>query len=168
MLINGGTIHIAEEIKRAVTDALGDVAAVIKDGKAVAGAGAVEMELAKNLRCYARSLNGRVQLAVLAYAEAMEVVPRTLAENAGLDSIDVLTKLRSAHDQDQDKFGLNVFTGEIIDAWDHGIIEPLKIKTQALSSATEVAEMILRIDDVILGGSADKNNPSRNLPNHML
>jgi len=166
LLINGGTIHIAEEIKRAVTDALGDVAAVIKEGKVVTGAGAVEMQLAKNLRSYARSLSGRVQLAVLAYAEAMEVVPITLAENAGLDPIDILTKLRSAHDRDQHDFGLNVFTGEIIDAWSNGIIEPLKIKTQALSSATEVAEMILRIDDVILGNSG-KNNQDHQIPSGM-
>ena len=83
----------------------------------------------------------------------MEVIPRTLAENAGLDPIDVLTELRSAHDQNQTWAGINVFTGKVMDAWKYGVIEPLKIKTQAISSAAEVAEMILRIDDVILGGS---------------
>ncbi len=156
LLVKGSTEHVAEELKRAVHDALGDVAAALRDGAIVAGAGAVEMELAQGLRKYAASLQGREQLAVLAFAEAMEVIPRTLAENAGLDPIDVLAKLRSAHDQGQKWAGINVFTGEVMDAWDEGVIEPLKIKTQALSSAADVAEMILRIDDVILGGSQEK------------
>jgi archaeal chaperonin len=153
ILVKGGTEHVADEIKRAVTDAIGDLAATLKDGKVVTGAGAIEIELAKWLRNYSRSLSGREQLAVQAFAEAMEVVPRTLAENAGLDPIDVLTKLRAEHDQNNKNAGLNVFTGEVMDSWQCGVIEPLKIKTQALSSATEVAEMILRIDDVILGGT---------------
>ena len=153
LLLCGGTEHVAEEMCRAVTDALGDVAASLKEGKVVAGAGAIEMELAKELRRYARTLSGREQLAVNAFAEAMEVIPRTLAENAGLDPIDVLTELRSAHDQNHTWAGINVFTGKVMDAWKYGVIEPLKIKTQAISSAAEVAEMILRIDDVILGGS---------------
>ncbi len=151
LLIKGGTSHVAEEIKRAVTDALGDAAAALKDGFVVAGAGAVEMELTKELRKYASTLSGREQLAVQAFAEAMEVIPRTLAENAGLDQIDVLTQLRFAHDHGQSGAGVNVFTGGVLDAWKEGVIEPLKIKTLALSSAAEVAEMILRIDDVIMG-----------------
>ncbi len=151
LLVHGGTAHVADEIKRAVTDALGDIAASLRDGAVVAGAGAVEMELAKELRKYAGTLRGREQLAVQAFAEAMEVIPRTLAENAGLDPIDMLTQLRSAHDEGQTKAGVNVFTGTVMDAWEQGVIEPLKVKTQALSSAAEVAEMILRIDDVILG-----------------
>jgi archaeal chaperonin len=148
LLVRGGTEHVVEEVKRAVTDALGDLAAVIKEGKVVGGAGAVEMKLAKGLREYANSLTGREQLAVQAFAETMEVIPRTLAENAGLDPIDVLTKLRAASGKWS---GINVFTGEVMDSWLNGVIEPLKIKTQAISSAAEVAEMILRIDDVILG-----------------
>ncbi|MDP3698283.1 MAG: thermosome subunit alpha [Nanoarchaeota archaeon] len=151
LLVRGGTTHVAEEIKRAITDALGDIAAALKDGAVVAGAGAVEIELAKELRKYAGTLRGREQLAVQAFAEAMEVIPRTLAENAGLDPIDMLTQLRSAHDNGQTKAGVNVFTGGIMDAWAEGVIEPLKVKTLALSSAAEVAEMILRIDDVIMG-----------------
>ena len=161
LLIRGGTEHVAEEIKRAVEDALGDLATALKDGKVVAGAGAVEIELAQKLRVYARTLCGREQLAVQAFAEAMETIPRTLAENAGLDPIDVLTKLRAGHDvvigdsevNSKKWLGINVFTGDVMDAWRVGVIEPLKIKTQALSSAVEVAEMILRIDDVILGSS---------------
>ena len=151
LLVCGGTEHVADEIKRAVTDALGDIAAALKEGKVVAGAGAVEMEIARGLRGYARTLSGREQLAVQAFADAVEIIPRTLAENAGLDPIDVLTKLRSAHDQNQKWAGVNVATGATMNAWVYGVIEPLKVKTQALSSASEVAEMILRIDDVILG-----------------
>ena len=154
LLVRGGTEHVAEEIKRAVMDALGDVAASLREGKVVAGAGSIEMELPKGLKIFASTLSGREQLAVQAFAETMEVIPRTLAENAGLDPIDSLTKLRSAHDQNQKWAGINVFSGEAMDAWKAGVIEPLKIKTQALSSAAEVAEMILRIDDVILGGSS--------------
>ncbi|MDO8511195.1 MAG: thermosome subunit alpha [Nanoarchaeota archaeon] len=151
LLVRGRTTHVAEEIKRAVTDALGDIAAALKDGAVVPGAGATEMALAKELRKYAGTLHGREQLAVQAFAEAMEVIPRTLAENAGLDPIDVLTQLRAAHDNGQTRAGVNVFTGGVMDAWAEGVIEPLKVKTLALSSAAEVAEMILRIDDVIMG-----------------
>ncbi|MBT3297297.1 thermosome subunit [archaeon] len=151
LLVKGGTEHVAEEIKRAVIDAIGDLSSALSNGKIVAGAAAVEMELAKKLRYFANSLNGREQLAVLAFAETMEIIPRTLAENAGLDPIDVITQLRTSHNQGEKWIGINVFSGKNINAWEEGIIEPLKIKTQALSSATEVAEMILRIDDVILG-----------------
>ena len=151
LLVRGGTSHVVEEIKRAVTDALGDIAAALRDGAVVPGAGATEMALAKELRKYAGTLRGREQLAVQAFAEAMEVIPRTLAENAGLDPIDVLTQLRAAHDNGQVRAGVNVFTGGVMDAWVEGVIEPLKVKTLALSSAAEVAEMILRIDDVIMG-----------------
>lgn len=160
LLVRGGTEHIADEAKRAVTDALGDLAAAIRDGFVVAGAGAVEMEVAKGLRQYARTLSGREQLAVHAFAETLEVIPRTLAENAGLDPIDVLTKLRSAHDQQQIWAGVDVFSGNVMDAWLQGVLEPLKVKTLALKSATEVAEMILRIDDVITGGAKRSAMPS--------
>ena len=167
ILVYGGTDHVTEEIKRAVTDALGDLAAVLREGSVVAGAGAVEMELAQSLRKFMATVNGREQLALQAFAEAMEIIPRTLAENAGLDPLDVLVKLRAAHDQGKKWAGINVFTGEVMDAWTAGVLEPLKIKTQALSSATEVAEMILRIDDVIMGG-ANRNNinpmPPRGMP----
>ncbi len=156
LLVRGGTAHVAEEVKRAVTDAVGDIAAALKDGKVVAGAGAAEMQLAQGLRKYARTLSGREQLAVQAFADALEIIPRTLAENAGLDPIDILTHLRAAHDLGEKWSGINVFTGKVMDAWQAGVIEPLKIKTQAISSAAEVAEMILRIDDVILGGKKEK------------
>lgn len=155
LLVRGGTEHVVEEVKRAVTDAVGDIAAALKEGKVVAGAGAAEMQLAQGLRKYARSLSGREQLAVHAFADALEIIPRTLAENAGLDPIDILTNLRAAHEQGFKWSGVNVFTGKVMDAWQAGVIEPLKIKTLAISSAADVAEMILRIDDVILGGKKD-------------
>ena len=152
VLIKGGTIHVVAEAKRAMTDAIGDVAAALKTGTVVAGAGAPEIEVARQLRKFANSLSGREQLAVLAFANALEIVPRTLAENAGLDPIDVLTELKAAHDQKRKWAGIDVFRGKVIDSWNAGVIEPLKIKTQAISSASEVAQMILRIDDVIAGG----------------
>ncbi len=156
ILLRGGTEHVVAEIKRAMEDAIGDVAASLKVGKVVAGAGAPEMEVARGLRLFANSLKGREQLAVMAYADAVEVIPRTLAENAGLDPIDVLAELKSAHAKKMRWAGINVFTGKLMDAWKAGVIEPLKIKTQAISSATEVAIMILRIDDVIAAGNLHK------------
>jgi archaeal chaperonin len=163
LLLRGGTQHVVDEVERAVKDAVGDVIASLKVGKVVAGAGAPEVELAKMLRVYATSLSGREQLAVQAFADAMEVIPRTLAENAGLDPIDVLTDLKNQHDQDVKVAGINVFTGKVMDAWKEGVIEPLKIKTQAVKSASEVAELILRIDDVIAGAS-DKGGAPGGMP----
>jgi len=152
-LVRGSTDHVVDEVKRAVDDAIGDCIAALRNNKVVAGAGACEMELAKSLHKFSESFGGREQLAIKAFAEAMEVIPRTLAENAGLDPIDVLTELRSAHDRKEKWAGINVFTGKVMNAWKQGVIEPLKIKTQAVSSAAEVAVMILRIDDVIAGGT---------------
>ena len=159
LLVRGGTEHVVEEVKRAVEDGIKDIAVTLREGKAVGGAGAPEMRLAKGLKKFSAGLEGREQLAVNAFAEAMEVIPRTLAENAGLDPIDVLTKLRAGSNKWN---GVNVFTGEVIDSWKEGVIEPLKIKTQAISSAAEVAEMILRIDDVVMGGKGE----SGPMPHH--
>ncbi|MBT7903775.1 thermosome subunit [Candidatus Woesearchaeota archaeon] len=154
ILIKGGTEHVIAEVKRAVEDAIGDVAAALRVGKIVAGAASSEVEVAKELRKFAESLSGREQLAVGAFATALEIIPRTLAENAGLDPIDVLTNLKSAHDSGKKWAGIDVFSGKVIDAKAEGIIEPLKIKSQAVSSASEVAIMILRIDDVIAGSAS--------------
>lgn len=161
ILLRGGTDHVVDEVKRAMEDAIGDVIAALNNGKIVAGAGAPEVELAKELRKFSDSLSGREQLAVKAFADAMEVIPKTLAENAGLDPIDIMTEMKAAHDKGLKWAGVNVFTGKIMDAWKEGVIEPLKIKTQAVSSASEVAEMILRIDDVIAstGGSREGGAP---------
>jgi len=154
LLIKGGTEHVVDEVERAIQDALGDVAASLKDSRVVAGAGAPEIEVAKHLRDYANSLSGREQLAVFAFADSIEIIPRTLSENAGLDPIDMLTELKSEHDKGNKWAGIDVFSGKIVDSWKDGVIEPLKIKTQAIKSASEVAELILRIDDVIAGTSS--------------
>jgi archaeal chaperonin len=156
ILVRGGTEHVVDEIKRAFDDSIGGVASALVDGKVVGGAGAPEIELARNLRKFAESLSGREQLAVMAFADALEVIPRTLAENAGLDPIDILTDLKAAHDKGQKWAGVDVFKGKVVDSWKDGVIEPLKIKTQAIKSATEVSTMILRIDDVIASSGGSK------------
>lgn len=152
ILIRGGTEHVIDEIERALKDALGDVSAVLKDSKVVAGGGAVEIELAKRLREFAKTLKGREQLAAEAFASAMEFVPITLAENAGFDPLDILTELKVSHESGNRHMGLNLFTGKVEDMMYAGVIEPLKVKTQAVASASEVAIMILRIDDIIASG----------------
>ena len=163
ILLRGGTQHVIDEIERAIKDALGDLAAALRSGKVVPGAGAPEVEVSNELRKFANSFSGREQLAILAFADAMEVIPRTLAENAGLDPIDTLTELKSAHEKGLKNSGLDVFTGKVMDAKKEGIIEPLKIKTQAINSATEVAELILRIDDVLASGKSRRESPQ--MPN---
>ncbi len=163
ILVRGGSKHVVDEVERAVTDALGDVNASLRDGKVVGGGGSVEVEVAKQLREFSNTLSGREQLAVLAFAEALEVIPRTLAENAGLDPIDMMTELKSSHEKGNKWAGIDVFEGKVVNSWDAGVIEPLKIKTQAVKSASEVTELILRIDDVIAGG----NNKERSMPSGM-
>jgi len=167
ILVRGGTEHVIDEIKRALDDAVGDLAAAMKNGKIVAGAGSTEIEVSKEIRKFADSLSGREQLAVQKFAEALEIIPVTLAENAGLDPIDVLTELKASHDQGMKWAGIDVFSGKVVDAWSSGVIEPLKIKTQALSSASEVAVMILRIDDVIAGGTSKQAGPPQEMPQGM-
>ncbi len=157
-LVRGGTQHVVDEVERAVKDALGDIIATLKVGKAVGGAGAIEVAVAREIRQYATKLAGREQFAVLAFADALEIIPRTLAENAGLDPIDLLTELKAQHDKGNKWASVDVFTGKVTDAWKSGVIEPLKIKTQAIKSASEVAELILRIDDVIAGSGAKKEH----------
>jgi len=156
IIIRGGTAHVVTEAERALNDAIGDLVAAIVVGKCVAGGGAVEVELAKRLREFAETLSGREQLAVQAFAETLEIIPRTLAENAGLDPIDMLTELKSKHDKGEADAGLDVFTGRTEDMWKKGVIEPLKIKTQAIQSSNDAAVMLLRIDDVISAGKIDK------------
>jgi archaeal chaperonin len=147
LLVRANTTHIVEETKRAIEDAIGDIHST-KD-LVVFGAGNFEMRLSKELTKKCLELSGREQLAALAFAKSLEIIPKTLAENAGLDAIDILTKLQS--ELETNKFaGINVFDGTIIDANKEGIVEPLKIKVQAISSASDVATTILRIDDVIL------------------
>ena len=160
ILIHGGSEHVLDEIERAFKDGLGDVATVFKDKKIVAGAGAIEMELSKKLKEFANTMSGREQLAVNEFANSLEFIPTTLAENAGLDPIDILTELKSRHDNGEKYAGINILNNKVENVFDRGIIEPTKIKNQAISSATEVAIMILRIDDVLASKSQPRNSPS--------
>ncbi|KAB2946777.1 MAG: thermosome subunit [Candidatus Methanoperedens nitroreducens] len=154
IILRGGTEHVADEAERALHDALRVVGVAIEDETLVAGGGSPEIELALRLREYASTLKGREQLAVAKFAEALEVIPRTLAENAGLDPINMLVEMRSQHEKGNKTAGLNVFTGKVVDMWKEGVVEPLRVKTQAISSGTEAATMILRIDDVLSSKSA--------------
>jgi thermosome len=168
ILIHGGSDHVIDEIERAIKDGLGDVCAVLKDKKIVAGAGAVEIELSKRLKEFSNSFSGREQLAINEFANALEFIPVTLAENAGLDPIDIITELKSRHDLGEMYAGINILSNKIENSLESGIIEPLKIKIQAITSATEVATMILRIDDVLAMKSSSKQNPmNHNMPETM-
>ncbi len=150
ILVRGSTEHVVEEVARAIDDAIGVVKCALEEGKIVAGGGATEIELAKRLRKFSETVAGREQLAVKAFADALEVIPRTLAENSGLDPIDMLVKLRAAHEKEGGEVcGLDVFEGEVVNMLEKGVVEPLKVKTQAIDSATEASVMLLRIDDVI-------------------
>jgi thermosome len=157
ILIHGGTEHVIDEIERAIKDGIGDVASVLKSKMIVPGGGAIEIEVARRLRHFGQSLSGREQLAVEEFASALEYIPITLAENAGLDPIDILTELKSKHDSGNRNIGLNLLVNKIEDVFNSRIIEPYQIKSQAITSATEVAVMILRIDDVIAANSKSKN-----------
>lgn len=150
LLLRGSTGHVLDEIERAVKDGLGVVTSAVKDGRIVVGGGGVEIELAMRLRDFSGTLSGREQLAVEEFANAIEGVPEALAENAGLDPINVLTELKQRHQSGNIKDGLNLFNDRIEDCLAAGIVEPLKVKMQAVSAATEVATMILRIDDVLM------------------
>jgi len=157
LLVRGGTEHVVDEVERAVHDGISVISAAIEDGKIVAGGGAPEIEVAKGLREYAGTVGGREALAVNAFADTMDMIPRTLAENAGLDPIDILVQLRSAHEKKDGKnIGIDVVSGKTMNTFEQGIVEPLRVKTQAIKSASEAAEMILRIDDVIAAGKFEK------------
>jgi thermosome len=155
IILRGGTEHVVDELRRAMEDALRVVGVVLEDKLLVPGGGSPEVDLAIRLRAYASTVGGREQLAIESFADAMEVIPKTLAENAGLDQIDSLMALRSAHETGMKNAGLNMETGEAVDMLKEGVVEPIRVKTQAINSATEAAVMILRIDDVI----ASKSGP---------
>jgi chaperonin GroEL (HSP60 family) len=164
ILIRAGLERMVDEAERAMIDALSVVSDVTENNKIVAGGGAVEIEVAKELRKYANKVGGREQLAVEAFADAMEIIPRALTENAGFEPIDVRVELRSAHDKETGKYkGINVFTGKVQDSLENGIIEPVVVKEQAIKSAAESASMILRIDDVIMS-KAPKGGPGGRMP----
>ncbi len=159
ILVRGGTEHVVDEVDRAVEDAVGAVSSAVEKGKIVPGGGAPEAEAARELRKYAEGFSGREQLAVNAFADAMEVIPRSLSENGGLDPIDTLVTLRAEHDKGNNRMGVNVLDGGLTDMVNLGVIEPLKVKTQAINSAADAAEMILRIDDVISASKLSKGMP---------
>jgi chaperonin GroEL (HSP60 family) len=161
LLVRGSTQHVVDESERALVDAIGAVSSTIELGKYVTGGGSIEMELAGHLGKYAIEVGGREQLAIKAFADALEVIPRTLAESCGMDTIDTLVELRSKHEKKDGKYqGVNVYASKVSDMKALNVIEPLKIKKQAITSAAEVAEMILRIDDMI----ASRSKPSGGAP----
>ncbi|RLE44164.1 thermosome subunit [Candidatus Woesearchaeota archaeon] len=174
ILIRGGTEHIVDEAERSVEDALGAVITAIKDGKVVIGGGAVEIELAMKLRDYAKTVGGREQLAIDAFADVVEIIPRTLAESAGMDPLETLVNLRSKHTEENGKYyGIDVMSGKIANMKELNVIEPLSVKTQAITSGTEVAQMILRIDDIIAaqskssaGGGGKGGMPGSEMPEY--
>jgi len=156
ILVRGGTEHIVDEVERSLKDSVKVTKVAIEDGKIVAGGGAPEIEVSLRVREWAPSLGGREQLAAEAFASALEVIPRALAENAGLDPIDILVELRRAHEQGNAYAGVDVFSGKVVDMRERGVLEPLRVKTQAIESATEAAVMLLRIDDVIAAKELSK------------
>ncbi|MCD6242515.1 TCP-1/cpn60 chaperonin family protein [Candidatus Bathyarchaeota archaeon] len=149
ILIRGGTERVIDEAERSIHDALCVVRDVVEEPKIVAGGGAPEIEVARILRNYAESLPGREQLAVMSFAEALESIPVTLAENAGLDPIDILSELRARHDKGEKWVGVGVHEGKVIDTYQTNVLEPVSVKKQVIKSATEASTMILKIDDVI-------------------
>ena len=164
ILIRGGTKQFVETVERALDDAIGVLITVVKEGAICTGAGATEMEIAKRLSAFSNSVKGREQLAVKAFAEALEGIPKAIAENSGLDMIDILVNLRAAHNKDNGKtMGINVKNGKVEDMLKAGVVEPLKLKEQAIKSASESVVMILRIDDVLAGKELAKSEAYRNM-----
>jgi thermosome len=167
ILIRAGLERMVDEAERVIIDALSVISDVIENNKIVAGGGAIEIEIAKELRKYSTKVGGRQQLAVEAFADAVEVIPRTLAENGGLEPIDILINLRQVHDKEDGKYiGINIFTGKLQNSIENGIIEPIVVKEQAFKSAAESAAMILRVDDIITGKSP-KGGPAGGMPGGM-
>ncbi len=162
IVIRGGLERLVDEAERSLRDSLAAVADAIKDGKIVAGGGAVEIEVAKHLRKVARKIGGKEQLAIDAFARSLEGLVMALAENAGLDPVDIIMKLRAAHEKPDGKWmGLNVYTGEIEDMKKLGVIEPISIKVNAIKAGTEVSTLILRIDDIIAASKTEKEEEEK-------
>jgi len=149
VLLRGGTEHVVDEIRRAFDDGVGVVSVAWEDGTVLTGGGSVFAALSRELRAYAEGIGGREQMAIEAFASALEVIPRTLAENAGLDPVDTIIELRKAHAEGKSHTGINVYDGGVSDMKSANVLEPLRVVEQAIQSATETAVMILRIDDVI-------------------
>ncbi|MFX0011154.1 MAG: TCP-1/cpn60 chaperonin family protein, partial [Candidatus Hermodarchaeota archaeon] len=155
ILIRGGTELIIDEVERAIHDTLCVVRDVVEDEKVVGGGGAPELEVAIQLRKFAQTLGGREQLAVEVFADSLDIIPKTLAENAGLDQIEVLMKLRASHQAGNKFAGHDLDSGEVVDDMASiGVVEPTVVKVQAIKSSAEATSMILRIDDVIAGAKS--------------
>jgi thermosome len=150
ILVRGSSDYLLDELERAVNDGKRVVMDAIEDGTYVVGGGAVETELLMKIKDYAASVGGRVQLALEAYANAFEVIPRTLAENSGYNPIDKLVDLKNAHAKGKKNSGLNVYNGEIVDMFKEGVFEPLRSKRQSIQSATETAALLVRVDDMMI------------------
>ncbi len=159
ILVRGGTEHVVDEIERSLVDSLHVVASALQDGKIIPGGGAAAIEIAMKLREYSASVGGREQLAIEKFAEAIEIIPRTLSENAGLDSIGILISLKKEHTNGRKNMGVDVVKGKPIDMIELGVIEPIRVGKQAIDSATDAAVMILRIDDVIATRSSSAGAP---------
>ncbi len=165
IVVRGGTEHVVDEAERSLHDALCVVRNAIEDGKIVPGGGAPEAEVAKQLRDYAVKVGGREQLAIEAFADAVEAIPLTLAENAGLDPVDIMVALRAKHESAATpSYGVDVFSGKIRDMLELNIVEPLRVKLQVIKSASEAANMILKIDDVIAAKGVEKEKEKEETP----
>ncbi len=168
IMIRGGTEHVVDEVKRALDDAVSVVRNILQNPKIVYGGGATEIELALRLYKYANSLEGRSQLAAESFARALESIPAILASNAGLEPIDIIAELKKAHSAENAKsYGIDLFKGKVVDMSKGRVIEPMIVKQQAILSASEASEMILRIDDVIMakaGGGPKPPNPENRPP----
>ncbi|MGB9959515.1 MAG: thermosome subunit beta [Candidatus Bathyarchaeales archaeon] len=165
IVVRGGTEHVVDEAERSLHDALCVVRNAIEDGKIVPGGGAPEAEVAKQLRDYAVKVGGREQLAIEAFADAVEAIPLTLAENAGLDPVDIMVALRAKHESAATpSYGVDVFSGKIRDMLELNIVEPLRVKLQVIKSASEAANMILKIDDVIAAKGIEKEKEKEKTP----
>ena len=149
VLLRGGTEHVVDEIRRAFDDAIGVVSVAKEDGSVLTGGGSVIASLSRDLRAFAEGIGGREQMAIEAFAGALEVIPRTLAENAGLDPVNTIIEVRKAHAEGKSTYGVNVIDGGVMDMRAANVLEPVRVVEQAIQSATETAVMILRIDDVI-------------------
>jgi archaeal chaperonin len=163
IVIRGETEHIVDNVERAIDDALRVVKCVVEDGKIVAGGGASEMEVALGLRSYASSVGGREQMAIKAFADSLDEIPRTIARNAGLDAIDSIVNLRAKHSENKNA-GLNIKTGAAEDMFEKGVVDPLRVKVDSIKAGSEAAVMVLRVDDILRAQSSSMPDVK---PEHM-
>jgi archaeal chaperonin len=164
VLIRGSTEHVVDELDRGMHDALFVVKIALEDGKLTPGGGATATTIAMALREYASTVGGREQMAIEAYANAVEIIPKTLAENAGLDPIDMMIEMRRVHKKGDKNAGVDVFTGKVVDMIKNNVIEPLRVSVQEIQASTEAATMILRIDDIIASKSGGGGMPPGGMP----